>query len=59
MVPFPVMMITGVSGDSSRSARVSARPSSFGITRSLMMTSGCRSAVIFRASWPSPVCSTS
>src|SRR5207245_2603034 len=27
MVPFPVMMITGVSGDSSRSARVSARPS--------------------------------
>ena len=59
IVPSPVMMITGVSGDSSRSARVSASPSSFGITRSLMITSGWRSTVSFKASCPSLVCSTS
>jgi len=55
MVPLPVMMTTGVSGCSSRSARTSASPSSFGITRSLMITSGCISAAIFRAAWPSAV----
>ena len=59
MEPLPVMMITGVSGDSSRSARVSARPSSLGITRSLMITSGWSSEMSFRALWPSLVCSTS
>ena len=55
MVPLPVMMTTGVSVCSSRSARTSASPSSFGITRSLMITSGCISAAIFRAAWPSAV----
>src|SRR5881394_3222021 len=59
MVPLPVMITTGVSGCSSRSARTSASPSSLGITRSLMITSGWDSAAILSAPCPSAVWSTS